>query len=211
MSSPTWLSCRLALRLGSAGSSARASRLGGCRCLLLLLRRRLSALRRGPRPENGLWLPPAASCLGSPRPLGTHPKKEPMEALNTAQGARDFIYSLHSTERSCLLRELHRFESIAIAQGEGPASGEAEERPCTCERAREPCRLPRPIHPFGGGIVSNTHLLGGAGDQRECRPGKACFGCVCVCAHPACRLAFLGSRVNTCTRAVPEMETKKRD
>lgn len=41
-----------------------------------------------------------------------------MEALNTAQGARDFIYSLHSTERSCLLKELHRFESIAIAQGE---------------------------------------------------------------------------------------------
>ncbi|XP_059528756.1 transmembrane protein 65 isoform X2 [Myotis daubentonii] len=52
---------------------------------------------------------------GGPRGLGTHPK-EPMEALNTAQGARDFIYSLHSTERSCLLKELHRFESIAIAQ-----------------------------------------------------------------------------------------------
>ncbi|KAM3841078.1 transmembrane protein 65 isoform 2-T2 [Vipera latastei] len=116
MSSPTWLSCRLALRFGSAGSSAPASRLGGCRCLLLLLRRRLSALRRAPRLENGLGLPPAASCLSSPRPLGTHPKKEPVEALNTAQGARDFIYSLHSTERSCLLRELHRFESIAIAQ-----------------------------------------------------------------------------------------------
>ncbi|XP_013929923.1 PREDICTED: transmembrane protein 65 [Thamnophis sirtalis] len=115
MSSPTWLSCRLALRLGSAGSSERASRLGGCRCLLLL-RRRLSALHRAPRPGDGLWPPAAASCLGSPRPLGTHPKKEPVEALNTAQGARDFIYSLHSTERSCLLRELHRFESIAIAQ-----------------------------------------------------------------------------------------------
>lgn len=56
--------------------------------------------------------------LGGPRGLGTHPK-EPMEALNTAQGARDFIYSLHSTERSCLLKELHRFESIAIAQGKG--------------------------------------------------------------------------------------------
>ncbi|KAM4687624.1 transmembrane protein 65 isoform 1-T1 [Discoglossus pictus] len=55
-------------------------------------------------------------CLGSCRLLGTHPKKEPMEPLNTAQGARDFIYSLHATERSCLLRELHRFESIAIAQ-----------------------------------------------------------------------------------------------
>lgn len=46
-----------------------------------------------------------------------------MEALNTAQGARDFIYSLHSTERSCLLKELHRFESIAIAQGKGDGEG----------------------------------------------------------------------------------------
>ncbi|XP_053914803.1 transmembrane protein 65 isoform X3 [Cuculus canorus] len=77
------------------------------------------------------WLGRAALLLGRPggssrlasplvprgaRALGAHPKKEPMEALNTAQGARDFIYSLHSTERSCLLRELHRFESIAIAQ-----------------------------------------------------------------------------------------------
>ncbi|NXF16410.1 TMM65 protein, partial [Rhodinocichla rosea] len=70
-------------------------------------RRRLGSLRGG---AQGLLLP-----RGS-RALGTHPKKEPMEALNTAQGARDFIYSLHSTERSCLLRELHRFESIAIAQ-----------------------------------------------------------------------------------------------
>ncbi|NXD32848.1 TMM65 protein, partial [Copsychus sechellarum] len=70
-------------------------------------RRRLGSLRGG---AEGLLLP-----RGS-RALGTHPKKEPMEALNTAQGARDFIYSLHSTERSCLLRELHRFESIAIAQ-----------------------------------------------------------------------------------------------
>lgn len=63
--------------------------------------------------------------LGGPRGLGTHPK-EPMEALNTAQGARDFIYSLHSTERSCLLKELHRFESIAIAQGKGGAWGWAQ-------------------------------------------------------------------------------------
>jgi len=38
--------------------------------------------------------------------------------LNTMQGACDFIYSLHSTERSCLLKELHRFKSIAIAQEE---------------------------------------------------------------------------------------------
>ncbi|XP_045069668.1 transmembrane protein 65-like, partial [Coregonus clupeaformis] len=50
--------------------------------------------------------------------LGTHPHKDPMEPLNSPQGAKDFIYSLHPTERTTLLRELHRFESIAIAQGE---------------------------------------------------------------------------------------------
>ncbi|XP_054841404.1 transmembrane protein 65 isoform X1 [Eublepharis macularius] len=108
----TWLSCRLPLLLGQGGSSAWAARLGlspqplssGCCCRLL--RRRRPLLRPG---QEGLF-------AGFSRALGTHPKKEPMEALNTAQGARDFIYSLHSTERSCLLRELHRFESIAIAQ-----------------------------------------------------------------------------------------------
>uniref|UniRef100_A0A803JH63 Transmembrane protein 65 n=3 Tax=Xenopus tropicalis TaxID=8364 RepID=A0A803JH63_XENTR len=57
----------------------------------------------------------SGSMLGC-RLLGTHPRKEPIESLNTAQGAKDFIYSLHATERSCLLRELHKFESIAIAQ-----------------------------------------------------------------------------------------------
>ncbi|XP_053064537.1 transmembrane protein 65 isoform X2 [Acinonyx jubatus] len=93
------------------------------RLLPLLRSRTASSLRPGPaaapRPPSwcccgrGLL---ALSAPGSSRGLGTHPKKEPMEALNTAQGARDFIYSLHSTERSCLLKELHRFESIAIAQ-----------------------------------------------------------------------------------------------
>lgn len=80
--------------------------------------RRLGSLSCGG--TQGLLLPGGAPPHPPPpgRALGTHPKKEPMEALNTAQGARDFIYSLHSTERSCLLRELHRFESIAIAQGE---------------------------------------------------------------------------------------------
>ncbi|XP_064203902.1 transmembrane protein 65-like isoform X2 [Anguilla rostrata] len=48
--------------------------------------------------------------------LGTHPHSEPMEPLTSPQGAREFIYSLHPTERSCLLKELHRFESIAIVQ-----------------------------------------------------------------------------------------------
>ncbi|XP_040442382.1 transmembrane protein 65 isoform X6 [Falco naumanni] len=106
-----WLG-RAALLLGRPGGPAAAAAPSSClgslrgppRCCC---RRRLGSLRGG---AEGLLLP-----RGS-RALGTHPKKEPMEALNTAQGARDFIYSLHSTERSCLLRELHRFESIAIAQ-----------------------------------------------------------------------------------------------
>lgn len=94
------------------------------RLLPLLGSRTVRSLRPGPAaaPRPPSWCSCGRGLLalgvpGGPRLLGTHPKKEPMEALNTAQGARDFIYSLHSTERSCLLRELHRFESIAIAQG----------------------------------------------------------------------------------------------
>ncbi|XP_028609692.1 transmembrane protein 65 isoform X2 [Grammomys surdaster] len=93
------------------------------RLLPLLGSRTARSLRPGPAasPRPPSWCSCGRELLalgvpGSPRLLGTHPKKEPMEALNTAQGARDFIYSLHSTERSCLLKELHRFESIAIAQ-----------------------------------------------------------------------------------------------
>ncbi|XP_011244061.1 transmembrane protein 65 isoform X3 [Mus musculus] len=93
------------------------------RLLPLLGSRTARSLRPGPAaaPRLPSWCCCGRGLLalgvpGGPRLLGTHPKKEPMEALNTAQGARDFIYSLHSTERSCLLKELHRFESIAIAQ-----------------------------------------------------------------------------------------------
>ncbi|XP_047015713.1 transmembrane protein 65 isoform X1 [Ictalurus punctatus] len=52
--------------------------------------------------------------------LGTHKHKEKLEMLNTPKGAKDFIYSLHAAERSCLLRELQNFESIAIAQESAP-------------------------------------------------------------------------------------------
>ncbi|XP_073086195.1 transmembrane protein 65 isoform X3 [Manis javanica] len=98
------------------------------RLLPLLRSWTAGSLRQGPAAAAAAAAPrpPSWCCCGrgllvlaapgGPRGLGTHPKKEPMEALNTAQGARDFIYSLHSTERSCLLKELHRFESIAIAQ-----------------------------------------------------------------------------------------------
>ncbi|XP_059194957.1 transmembrane protein 65-like [Centropristis striata] len=60
---------------------------------------------------------PPLSMLVQRCNLGTHPMKEPMEPLNSPRGAKEFIYTLHPSERTCLLRELHRFESIAIAQG----------------------------------------------------------------------------------------------
>lgn len=138
------------------------------RLLPLLRSRTARSLRPGPaaaaapRPPSwcccGRGLLALAFPGGSPgglRGLGTHPKKEPMEALNTAQGARDFIYSLHSTERSCLLKELHRFESIAIAQGKGVAGGRSGGPGPLLYPAcpREPCRssswVPPPPSPSG--------------------------------------------------------------
>ncbi|XP_034409191.1 transmembrane protein 65-like [Cyclopterus lumpus] len=60
---------------------------------------------------------PLPARLVQRRNLGTHPLKESVEPLDSPRGAKEFIYTLHPTERTCLLRELHRFESIAIAQG----------------------------------------------------------------------------------------------
>uniref|UniRef100_A0A8B9RS47 Uncharacterized protein n=1 Tax=Accipiter nisus TaxID=211598 RepID=A0A8B9RS47_9AVES len=126
-----WLG-RAALLLGRLGGPVAAAAAAPSSCLGSLrgpprccCRRRLGSLRGG---AEGLLLPLGSSPPPPPgRALGTHPKKEPMEALNTAQGARDFIYSLHSTERSCLLRELHRFESIAIAQDPITARGSCQQ------------------------------------------------------------------------------------
>ncbi|XP_066539701.1 transmembrane protein 65-like [Hoplias malabaricus] len=77
----------------------------------------LPCLRRALRPALLRALrPPLSAVPGHSAGLGTHARKEPVEPLSSPQGAREFIYSLHASERSCLLRELHRFESIAIAQ-----------------------------------------------------------------------------------------------
>ncbi|XP_072323169.1 transmembrane protein 65 isoform X1 [Scyliorhinus torazame] len=58
----------------------------------------------------------APSFPPAPRRDGTHSAKEPVEPLNTAQAARDFIYTLHAGERKSLLQELQSFESMARAQ-----------------------------------------------------------------------------------------------
>ncbi|XP_054461599.1 transmembrane protein 65 [Anoplopoma fimbria] len=48
--------------------------------------------------------------------MGTHGRNEPREPLSSSSGAKDFIYRLQATERSCLLKELQSFQSTAIAQ-----------------------------------------------------------------------------------------------
>ncbi|MBN3306095.1 TMM65 protein, partial [Amia calva] len=93
------------------------------------------------------------------RDLGTHPHKEPMEPLNSPQGAREFIYSLHPTERTCLLRELHRFESIAIAQEK------LEMAPPTADQLRY-VLLHNAIPFIGFGFLDNAIMIA-AGTQIE--------------------------------------------
>ncbi|XP_074510313.1 transmembrane protein 65-like [Sebastes fasciatus] len=71
-----------------------------------------------PAPSRFSSEPPPLSTVVQQRcHLGTHPQKDSVEPLDSPRGAKEFIYTLHPTERTCLLRELHRFESIAIAQG----------------------------------------------------------------------------------------------
>ncbi|KAM9419596.1 transmembrane protein 65 isoform 2-T2 [Salvelinus alpinus] len=54
--------------------------------------------------------------------MGTLGRNEPREPLNSPKRAKEFIYSIHPKERTCLLKELQSFESIAIAQGTQEAS-----------------------------------------------------------------------------------------
>ncbi|XP_078253887.1 transmembrane protein 65 isoform X2 [Rhinoraja longicauda] len=62
--------------------------------------------------------PSTAEPAPDRRGYGTHSSQEPLEPLHTAQGARDFVYSLHSKERKRVLEELQKFESVAAEQGE---------------------------------------------------------------------------------------------
>ncbi|XP_070702941.1 transmembrane protein 65 [Pempheris klunzingeri] len=80
-------------------------------------------LRRALRPAL-LKLPAAGIAPGLPgigrhTPvcwMGTHGRNEPREPLNSPTRAKEFIYRLQPKERTCLLKELQSFESIAIAQ-----------------------------------------------------------------------------------------------
>ncbi|XP_078253886.1 transmembrane protein 65 isoform X1 [Rhinoraja longicauda] len=63
--------------------------------------------------------PSTAEPAPDRRGYGTHSSQEPLEPLHTAQGARDFVYSLHSKERKRVLEELQKFESVAAEQVPG--------------------------------------------------------------------------------------------
>lgn len=59
--------------------------------------------------------------------MGTHGRNEPREPLNSPKRAKEFIYRLHPNERTCLLKELQSFESMAIAQGKKETAGSITE------------------------------------------------------------------------------------
>ncbi|XP_023276531.1 transmembrane protein 65 [Seriola lalandi dorsalis] len=66
-----------------------------------------------------LLVAPRLPALGRHTPscwMGTHGRNEPNEPLNSPKRAKEFIYRLQPKERTCLLKELQSFESIAIAQ-----------------------------------------------------------------------------------------------
>ncbi|XP_021427734.1 transmembrane protein 65 isoform X1 [Oncorhynchus mykiss] len=60
--------------------------------------------------------------------MGTLGRNEPREPLNSPKRAKEFIYSLHPKERTCLLKELQSFESIAIAQDSEVSSSTSQLR-----------------------------------------------------------------------------------
>lgn len=72
------------------------------------LKRAPAAVLAAPRPGIGRHAP---GCW-----MGTHGRNDPLELLNSPRRAKEFIYRLHPKERTCLLKELQSFESIAIAQ-----------------------------------------------------------------------------------------------
>ncbi|XP_068603104.1 transmembrane protein 65 [Brachionichthys hirsutus] len=109
-------------------------------------------------PAAGL-LTPAPGRLSPACGMGTHGRNEPREPLNSPKRAKEFIYRLHGNERTCLLQELQRFESIAIAQ-------ETQE-PTPPNRAQIRYVLLHNAIPFVGfGFLDNAIMIA-AGTQIE--------------------------------------------
>ncbi|GAA6229915.1 transmembrane protein 65 [Lates japonicus] len=78
-----------------------------------------SGLKLAPPPAAAVLVAPRLPGIGRHTPscwMGTHGRNEPREPLNSPKRAKEFIYRLQPKERTCLLKELQSFESIAIAQ-----------------------------------------------------------------------------------------------
>nr|XP_019964708.1 PREDICTED: transmembrane protein 65 isoform X2 [Paralichthys olivaceus] len=87
--------------------------------LRLLRAAGLQLLKPAPTPPLPRVLLPPPPGIGRHAPgrrMGTHGRSEPGEPLNSPKRAKEFIYRLQPPERTCLLRELQSFESMAIAQ-----------------------------------------------------------------------------------------------
>ncbi|TNN67241.1 Transmembrane protein 65 [Liparis tanakae] len=54
--------------------------------------------------------------VGQKSPSRRFGTREPREPLTSATRAKDFIYRLQPAERTCLLRQLQSFESVALTQ-----------------------------------------------------------------------------------------------
>lgn len=104
--------------------------------LKLCLHRAVQKLPSGLR-VTAPRLPGTPCCL-----MGTHGRNEPREPLNSPKRAKEFIYRLQPNERTCLLKELQSFESIAIAQGEKQHSSKVDS---FCKTEAEVTGLSAPI------------------------------------------------------------------
>ena len=124
---------RARVRVRDRGASwTGGNRSNGSRCfcsvmiqLRLVRAAGLQLLKRAATPPlpRGLLPPPPGTGRHAPgRRMGTHGRSEPGEPLNSPKRAKEFIYGLQAPERTCLLRELQSFESMAIAQGKSPGS-----------------------------------------------------------------------------------------
>ncbi|KAK5854611.1 hypothetical protein PBY51_004791 [Eleginops maclovinus] len=107
-------------------------------------------------------VPPRLSGTGGHTPsclMGTHGRNEPREPINSAKIAKDFIYRLQPNERTCLLKELQSFESIAIVQ--------ENQEPSPPTRAQIKYVLFHNCVPFiGFGFLDNAIMIA-AGTQIE--------------------------------------------
>uniref|UniRef100_A0A8C9XT94 Transmembrane protein 65 n=1 Tax=Sander lucioperca TaxID=283035 RepID=A0A8C9XT94_SANLU len=128
---------------------------------------------------------PPLSILVQRCNMGTHPLNELVEPLDSPRGAKEFIYTLHPSERTCLLRELHKFESIAIAQGQ------LEVAPPTAAELRY-VLLHNAIPFVGFGFLDNCIMIVAVSLSASCSAVLPCSSVAAALGNLVSDLAGLG-------------------